>query len=149
MWKYESVSSFWCFLMLLSFFWCYYKWYFNISSSSCSLLIYRNSFLNTDVIIQFSSVTQSCPTLCDPMDCSAPSFPVHHQFSDLAQTQCPSSWWCHPTISSSVIPFSSCLQSFPASGSFPKSQFFALGGRSIGVSTSTSLLPMNIQIDFL
>ena len=53
--------------------------------------------------------------------------------------------WCHPTISSSVDPFSSCLQSFPASGSFPVSQFFASGGQSIGVSASASVLPMNIQ----
>ena len=58
---------------------------------------------------------------------------------------CPSSWWCHSTISSSVIPFSSCLQSFPASGSFPMSQFFASGGPSIGVSASASVLPVNIQ----
>ena len=58
---------------------------------------------------------------------------------------CPLSWWCHPTISSSVIPFSSCLQSFPASGSFQRSQLFALGGQSIGVSASTLVLPMNIQ----
>ena len=55
------------------------------------------------------------------------------------------SWWCHPTISSSVIPFSSCLQSFPGSGSFQMSQLFALGGQRIGVSASTSVLPMNIQ----
>ena len=58
---------------------------------------------------------------------------------------CPSSQWCHPTISSSVVPFSSCLQSFPASGSFPMSQFFATGDQSIGVSASASVLPMNIQ----
>ena len=58
---------------------------------------------------------------------------------------CPSSWWCHPTISSSVVPSSSRLQSFLASGSFPMSQFFASGGQSIGVSASASLLPMNIQ----
>ena len=58
---------------------------------------------------------------------------------------CPSSQWCHPTISSSVIPFSSCLQSFPVSGSFPVSQFFASGGQSIGISASVSVLPMNIQ----
>ena len=58
---------------------------------------------------------------------------------------CPSSQWCHPTISSSVVPFSSCFQSFPASGSFPVSQFFASGGQSIGVSASASVLPMNIQ----
>ena len=56
-----------------------------------------------------------------------------------------SSHWCHPTISSSVIPFSSCLKSFPASGSFQMSQFFASGGQSIGVSVSTSVLLMNIQ----
>ena len=61
---------------------------------------------------------------------------------------CPLSWWCHPTISSSVIPFSSCLQSFPASGSFPVSQSFASGGQSIGVSASASVLPMNIQDSF-
>ena len=58
---------------------------------------------------------------------------------------CPSSRWCHPTISSSVVPFSSCLQSLPTSWSFPMSQFFALGGQSIGVSASASVLPMNIQ----
>ena len=58
---------------------------------------------------------------------------------------CPLSRWCHPTISSSVIPFASCLQSFPASGSFQMSQFFASGSQSIGVSASASVLPMNIQ----
>ena len=58
---------------------------------------------------------------------------------------CPSSHWCHPTISSSVVPFSSCLQSFPASGSFQMSQFFTSGGQSIGVSASVSVLPMNIK----
>ena len=58
---------------------------------------------------------------------------------------CPLSRWCHPTVSSSVIPFSSCLQSFPESGSFQMSQLFASGAQSIGVSTSASVLPMNIQ----
>ena len=58
---------------------------------------------------------------------------------------CPWSWWCHPTISSSVIPFSSCPQSLPASGSFQMSQFLASGGQSIEVSASASVLPMNIQ----
>ena len=58
---------------------------------------------------------------------------------------CPLSRWCHPTISSSVVPFSSYLQSFPASGSFPMSQFFTAGGQSIGISASASVLPMNIQ----
>ena len=54
-------------------------------------------------------------------------------------------WWCHPTISSSAVPFSSCLKSFPASGSFPMSQLFTSGGQSIGASTSASVLPINIQ----
>ena len=60
--------------------------------------------------ISVSSVTQSCPALYDPMDCSTPGFPVHHQLQELAHS-CPLSWWCYPTVSSSVIPFSSCLQS--------------------------------------
>ena len=74
-----------------------------------------------------------------------------HQASCSSPTQracsnsCPSSWWCNPTIFSSIVPFSSCLQSSPASGSFPMSQFFASGGQSIGVSASGSVLPMNIQ----
>jgi len=58
---------------------------------------------------------------------------------------CPSSRWCHPAISSSVVPFSSCSQSFPASGSFQMSQLFVSGGQSTGVSASTSVLPMNTQ----
>ena len=96
--------------------------------------------------IQFSSVAQSCPTLCDPMDCSTPGFPVHHQFPEwVYSNSCPLSWWCHPTISSSVTPFSSHLQSFPASWSFPLSQLFSSGSQSIGVSALTSVLPMNIQ----
>ena len=96
------------------------------------------------VSVQFSSVTLSYLTLFYPMDCSLPGLPVHNQLPEFTQT-CPLSWWCHPTISSSVIPFSSCLQSFPASGSFQLSQFFASGGQSIEVSTSTLVLPMNNQ----
>ena len=61
---------------------------------------------------------------------------------------CPLSWWCHPTISSSVVPFSSCPQSFPESGSFRMSQLFASGGQSIGVSAPASVLPMNTQESF-
>ena len=61
---------------------------------------------------------------------------------------CSSSHWCHPTISSSVVPFSFCLQSFPASGSFPVNQFFPSGGQRIGVSASASVLPMNIHVWF-
>ena len=93
---------------------------------------------------QFSSVTHSCPTLCDPTDCSTPGFPVHHQLPELAQTHIRGvSVAIQP--SHHVFPFSSCLQSFLASGSFPMSQFFASGGQSIGVSASVSFLPTNIQ----
>ena len=86
--------------------------------------------------------------LCDPMDCITSGFPVHHQLPEFTQS-CPSSWWCHPAISSSLVPFSSCPQSLPASGTFPMSQHFAWGSQSIGVSVSASVLPMNIQDWFL
>ena len=66
-------------------------------------------------MFQFSSVTQSCPTLCDPMNCSMSGLPVHHQLPRVHSDSGPSSQWCHPAISSSVIPFSSCPQSLPAS----------------------------------
>ena len=62
-----------------------------------------------------------------------------------SSNSCPSSQWCHPTIASSVVPFSSCLQSFPASGPFPMSHFFTSGGQSIGVLASASVLPVNTQ----
>ena len=93
--------------------------------------------------LQFTSVAQPCPTICDPMDCSRP--PCPSTTPRVYSNSCPLSRWCHPTISSSIIPFSSCLQSFPASGSFQMSQFFASGGQSIGVSASASVLPRNIQ----
>ena len=80
------------------------------------------------------------------MDYSTPGLPVHHQpIPRACSNSCTLNWWCHPTISSSVIPFSSCPRSFPASWSFSKSRFFASGGQIIGVSASASVLPMNIQ----
>ena len=83
--------------------------------------------------------------LCNPMDVRPPSpSPTTRVYSN----SCPLSRWCHPTIASSVIPFSSYLQSFPASGSFQMSQLFAWGGQSIWVSASASVLPMNIQNRF-
>ena len=158
------------------------------------------------IVIQFNSASQSYLNLCNPMDCSTPGFPVHHQFQftslapyilcwpisiyclwphilccpisihhsvqfshsvvseslwphelQHARPPCPSSipgvypnscplrWWCHPINPSSVVPFSSCPQSFPASGSFQMSQLFALSGQGIGVTASTSVLPMNTQ----
>ena len=107
---------------------------------------YCMAFIDTQV--QFSSIAQSYLTLCYPMDCSTQGFPVldqlpkpaqiHvHQVSDAIQPS-------HP-----VTPFSSCLQSCPASGSFPMSQFFTSGGQSIGTSASTSVLPMNLQDQLL
>ena len=95
--------------------------------------------------IQFGSVAHLCLSLCVPMDCNMPGFPVYHQLLELAQSHIHQVRDAIQTILSSIGPFSSCLQSFPASGSFPKSQFFASGGQSIGVSASTSVLPMNIQ----
>ena len=94
--------------------------------------------------VQFSSVAQSCPTLCDPMNHSTPGLPVHPQLLECTQTHV---HWVGDTIqpSHSVVPFSSHLQSFPASGSFQMSQFFASGGQSIGVLAPTSVLPMTIQ----
>ena len=102
----------------------------------------------TSAVLCFSSV-QSWPKLCNPVDCSTPGFPVHHQLPPkVYSNSCPLSWWCHPTISSSVVPFSFCLQSFPPSGSFQMSQLFASGGQSIGVSASASVLPMSVQDRF-
>ena len=72
-------------------------------------------------------------------------FPCPSTTPRVHPNSCPLSWWCYPTISSSVVPFSSCPKSFPASGSFPMSQLFTSGGQSIGVSGSTSVLPVNTQ----
>ena len=101
----------------------------------CWILTNLNFLHLSPFSVRFSSVAQSCPTFCYPMDCSTPGFPVHYY--RVSSNLCPLSLWCYSIISSSVVPFSSCLQSFPASGSFPKSQLFASGGQSIGVSAST------------
>ena len=87
-------------------------------------------------------VTKSCLTLCDPMDCSTPGFPVPHHLLELAQTHV---HWDSDDIQPSVALFSSHLQSFPASGSFPRSRLFASGGQRTGASASASVLAMNIQ----
>ena len=91
--------------------------------------------------VQFSSIAQSCLTLCDPMNRSTQGLPLPTPGIHL--NTCPSSRWCHPAISSSVVPFSSCPQSLPASGSFPMSQLFTSGGQSTGASASASVLPKN------
>ena len=91
-------------------------------------------------MLKFSSITQLCPTLCDPMNRSTPGLPVHHLHSDSHAL----SQWCHPAISSSVVPFSWPL-SLPGSESFPMSQYFAWGGQSTGVSALASFLPKKSQ----
>ena len=99
------------------------------------------------VYFSVSSVTQLCLTLCNPTDCSTPGCPLHYQLMELARTHV---HWVSDAIqlSSSVIPFVvpffSCLQSFPASGFFPVSQFFTSNGQA-DASASASVLPMNIQ----
>ena len=94
--------------------------------------------------VQFSSVAQSCLTL-RPHESQHSRPPCPSPTPRVYSNSFPSSRWCHPAISSSVIPFSSCPQSLPASGSYPMSQLFTSGGQSIGVSASASVLPMNIQ----
>ena len=96
----------------------------------------------------FSSVQFSSSVMSDslrPHESQHARPPCPSQIPRVYSNSCPLSWWCHLAISSSVIPFSSCPQSFSASGSFPKSQLFAWGGQSIGVSASASVLPMDIQ----
>ena len=94
--------------------------------------------------VQFSSVAQSCPALW-PHELQHARPPCPSSTPGVHSYSCPSSWWCHPAISSSVVPFSSCPQSFPESGSFPMSQLFTWGGQSIAVSASASVLPKNTQ----
>ena len=102
------------------------------------------NFLILFSLVQFSWVAQSCPTL-RPHGLQHATLPCPSPTPRAYSNSCPLSRWCHPAISSSVVPFSSHPQSFPASGSFPMSQFFASGSQSIGVSASASVLPMNIQ----
>ena len=126
----QIILIFKCFTFIMCFFWKYIQ----------------TSYFE----YQFSSVAQLCPTLSEPMNsqhgrtaCPSPTPRVY-------PNSCPTSWWCHPAVSSSVVPFSSCPQSLPASGSFPMSQLFAWGGQSIGVSASASVLPMiSFRMDWL
>ena len=94
---------------------------------------------------QFSSVAQSCLSLFNPMNCSTPGLPVQHQLLESTQIDVHRVSEAIQPSHSHLIPFSSCPQSFPESGSFQMSQLFASGGHSIGVSASASVLPMNIQ----
>src|SRR5574337_792632 len=97
---------------------------------------------------QIRSVTQSCPTLCDPMNHSTPGIPVHQHLPEFTQTHV-HRVRCHPAISSSVVPFSSCPQSLPASESFPMSQLFASGGQITGGSALATSFQRNPRADLL
>ena len=102
-----------------------------------------NSILNIQLNNLLSTSVQfSCSVVCDSL---RPHEWQHTGPPCPSPNSCPLSWWCHPAISSSVIPFSSLLQSFPASGPFQMSQLFTSGGQSIGASASASVLPINIQ----
>ena len=124
------VSGFYCAFFLNSL------WYHNVLFIS----VHGISCLKIPHLV----VIQSSPTLWDPMDWHA-RLPCPSSTPGAQSNSCPSSQQCHPTISSSVVRFSSCLQSFPASGSFPMSQLFASGGQSIGALASVSVLLKIIQ----
>ena len=117
--------------------------------SHTTVYIFRTQTMYLKLInFQFSSVQFSHSVMSNSLwthglqharpPCPSPTPRVY-------SNSCPLSQWCHPTISSSAVPFSSCLQSFPASGSFPLSQLFTSGGQSTGASASASVLPVNIQ----
>ena len=113
------------------------------------LVLIPGSSLQHAVILSVNSVAQLYLTVCDPMDCSTPGLPVHHQLPKLVQTHV---HWVsnpNPTILSSVVPFSSCLQSFPGSVSFPIGQLFASGGQSFRVSALASTFQWIFRTDFL
>ena len=119
--------------------------------SACKTLLlfifelhFQSADWNVMIFCSVSSVAQSCPTL-QPHGLQHARLPCPSPTPGAWSNSCSLSWWCHPTISFSVVPFSSCLQSFPALGSFQMSQFFASGGQSIGVSASALVLPMSIQ----
>ena len=113
--------------------------FFSYLTTSLFYYIFSSSFS-----VQFSSVAQSCPTFCDPTNRSTP-VSLSITSPEVHPNSCASSRWCHPAISSSVLSFSSCPQSLPASESFPRSQLFSWGGQSIGVSASVTVLPINTQ----
>ena len=131
----DPTSPFWR-RSVLGVLWKDWCWSWDSSSQLGSWANFRNSVQFSHSVVSDSLQPHGVQQARLP--CPSPTL---RAFSN----SCPSSLWCHPTISSSVVPFSSCLQSFPASGSFSMSQFFASGGQSIGAAASASVLPMNIQ----
>ena len=122
-------------------------WKFVEKTTFCNVGVNVNWYITPlweTVSVEFSSVAQSCQTPCDPTNCSTPGLPVHHQLWEFTQSH------VHrvgDAIQPSILcrPLLLCLQSLPAWGSFPRSQLFAWGGQSIGLSASVSVLPMNTQ----
>ena len=116
---------------------------------TCNLTILQDYLICSFVCLLSVFPTQfSCSVMSDslrPHGLQHTRPPCPSPTPGSCSNSCPSSRWCHPAVSSSVVPFSSCLQSFPVSVSFPVSQFFASNGQRIGVSASASVLPMNIQ----
>ena len=138
MWEWISF----CMLLL----WTAYSWWALVMNLGMVTLKEKHIVQATRKIY-YCSVAKLCPALCNAMDCSMSGSSVLHYFPGVCSNSCPLSWWCYLTISSSAIPFSFCLQSFPASGSFPMSQFFSSCGQPIVASASA--LPMHIQGWFL
>ena len=121
------------------------KTVFRVSSGKLWVNYYKKVL---ETLFFFSSVQFSHSVLSDslrPHELQHARPPCSSPTAEVYPNSCPSNRWCHPAVSSSVVPFSCCPQSFPASGSFPMSQLFAWGGQSIGVSASASVLPMNTQ----
>ena len=133
-------------LVLLS-----YNWHKTLYELKCTIwfdthiyyeMIITDRLVNSSISVQFS-----CSLMSDclwPHGLQHTRLPCPSPTPGACSNSCPLSQWCHPTILSSVIPFSSCLQSFPAPGSFPMSHFFTSGGQTIGVSASASILPMKL-----
>ena len=111
-----------------------------VTQGTTSINVYKHIFWTEEI----SSIAHSCPTL-QPHGLQHSRLPCSSPVPKACTNSCPSSWWCHPTISSFVIPFSSCLRSFPESGSFQMSQFFDSGGQSNGVSASASVQLSSVQ----
>ena len=123
---------------------CPLNWWCHSTISGYTKLFFLNGYQFISVHFSRSFVSDSATPCTAPHQASLSITLTPEAFSN----SCPLSWWCHPTISSSVSPFSSCLQSFPASGAFQMSQFFASGGQNIGASATVSVLPIlpkNIQ----
>ena len=159
LWNYQKLSAVLPMMEAIHFSSTTYLHSFSLPwESSGFLFLLEESLLLHAVVFQkicvgsgpslISSVQFSCSVVSNslwPHDLQQARPPCPSQAPGVYSSSYPSSWWCHPTMSSSVIPFSSCPQSLPASGSFPMSQLFAWGGQSTGVSVSASVLPVNTQ----